>query len=101
MRAEDTGLDIRDRNRRMHLGKHKQCFLGNGFCDWMLYSGWANDRMHGQVIGEFLRELGLIEEVHDEHRFKPFEDSSKRFYRFVTPNALKSPSSGAAPRWMR
>jgi len=81
--AKDTGLDIRDRKRRMHLGKHKQCFKGNGFCDWMLSSGWATDRTHGLVIGEFLRELGLIEEVHPEHQSKPFEDSSGRFYRFV------------------
>ncbi|GAB5353495.1 hypothetical protein AAMO2058_000040800 [Amorphochlora amoebiformis] len=83
LKAADTGLDIRDRNRRMHLGKHRQCFLGNGFCDWVLYSGWATDRAHGVLIGEFLRELGLITEVHDEHKGKPFEDSSGRFYRFV------------------
>eukprot|EP00045_Choanoeca_perplexa_P006331 m.53835 g.53835 ORF g.53835 m.53835 type:complete len:438 (-) comp13587_c0_seq1:688-2001(-) len=74
-KLQQNGL-IKDRSYR--LKKYPQCFKGDEFVDYMVYSETCSSRAEAVLVGCSLVMYGIIHHVVDDHLFK----DEGMFYRF-------------------
>ena len=84
LRRLRSGVEVKD--RKYHLKKYKQCFVGREAVDFMVTSGWAKSRADAVRIGlELQIEHKLFEHVVDGEKH-PFKDEYL-FFRFAEDRA--------------
>ena len=79
-RCMKDGIPIRDRKHMLRAVP--KCFTGSDAVDWMMnHPKFSNciSRKDGEVLGERLREEGLISSAPTSHSF---QDKPTLFYRF-------------------
>ncbi|PXF45739.1 Methylglyoxal synthase [Gracilariopsis chorda] len=66
------------KDRRHHLIKYKNCFVGSEAVDWLVAANPDRTREEAVKIGEQMRKMGLFHHVHLDHDFK----DKRYFYAF-------------------
>lgn len=90
---KNKGIEIKD--RKYHLRKYEECFLGNEAVDWMMKNLNLKTRDDAVNLGQLMVSRGVLHHVTDGH---PFRDKPY-FYRFYKIDKkasslnLRSPSS--------
>jgi pyruvate/2-oxoglutarate dehydrogenase complex dihydrolipoamide dehydrogenase (E3) component len=76
--AEEMRAGVEICDRRYLLKTHKECFVGSDACRWLVEQGHAQNLVDAQVLGNLMREAGLLHHVVRDHEFK----NDYLFYRF-------------------
>ena len=64
-----AGVEIKD--RKYHLKKYNQCFVGREAVDFLLRDGIAGSREEAVQLGQsIMTELNIFEHVTRDHEFK-------------------------------
>lgn len=70
--------NVQVKDRRHHLTKYKNCFVGSEAVDWLVGAHPNKTRGEAVEIGEQMRKMGLFQHVHHDHGFK----DKYYFYQF-------------------
>jgi hypothetical protein len=79
---------IKTKSHQYHLRWYKNCFRGKEFVDALCDTKFdmCKQRMHAILLGNYLLQCGLLNNVADDHVFK---DVHTTFYRFYSNDYIK------------
>lgn len=89
---KDFRANIVVKNRKHHLVKYRNCFIGKEAVDWLINAKYATTRDQAVELGKSLFKIGAFTHVHNDHKF----EDDHLFYRFATalnPDLLPKPTS--------